>query len=58
MLHIPSPPQELLFFLKLPRSKLENTKSAVTGALEGYEYVITTTTKPIKENEQVRLASE
>jgi hypothetical protein len=26
--------------------------------LEGYEYVITTTTKPIKENEQVRLASE
>ena len=36
----------------------DNTKSAVTGALEGYEYVITTTTKPIKENEQVRLASE
>lgn len=29
MLHIPSPPQELLFFLKLPRSKLENTKSAM-----------------------------
>lgn len=35
----------------------DDTKSAVTGALEGYEYVITTTTKPIKENEQVRLAS-
>ena len=36
----------------------DDKKSAVTGALEGYEYVITTTTKPIKENEQVRLASE
>ena len=36
----------------------DDTRSAVTGALEGYEYVITTTTKPIKENEQVRLASE
>ena len=36
----------------------DDTKSAVTGALEGYEYVITTTTKPIKENEQIRLASE
>lgn len=36
----------------------DDTKSAVTGALEGYKYVITTTTKPIKENEQVRLASE
>ena len=36
----------------------DDTKSAVTGALEGYEYVITRTTKPIKENEQVRLASE
>lgn len=36
----------------------DDTKSAVTRALEGYEYVITTTTKPIKENEQVRLASE
>ena len=36
----------------------DDTKSAVTGALEGYEYVITTTTKSIKENEQVRLASE
>ena len=36
----------------------DDTKTAVTGALEGYEYVITTTTKPIKENEQVRLASE
>lgn len=36
----------------------DDTKSAVTGALEGYEYVITTTTKPIKENEQVRLSSE
>ena len=36
----------------------DDTKSAVTGALECYDYLITTTTKPIKENEQVRLASE
>ena len=34
----------------------DDTSSAITGALEGYEYVITTTTKPIAENEQVRLA--
>ena len=36
----------------------DDKQSAVTGALEGYEYVITTTTKPIEENQQVRLASE
>lgn len=36
----------------------DDSQSAVTGALEGYEYVITTTTKPIEENQQVRLASE
>lgn len=34
----------------------DDTKSAITGALEGYEYVITTTTKPVEENQQVRLA--
>lgn len=33
-----------------------DTKSAISGALEGYEYVITTTTKPVEENQQVRLA--
>ena len=36
----------------------DDKQSAVTGALEGYEYVITTTTKPVAENQQVRLASE
>lgn len=36
----------------------DDKQSAVTGALEGYEYVITTTTKPVEENQQVRLASE
>lgn len=34
----------------------DDTKSAISGALEGYEYVITTTTKPVEENQQVRLA--
>lgn len=34
----------------------DDTKSAIAGALEGYEYVITTTTKPVEENQQVRLA--
>lgn len=34
----------------------DDSKSAITGALEGYEYVITTTTKPVEENQQVRLA--
>lgn len=34
----------------------DDTKSAVSGALEGYEYVITTTTEPVEENQQVRLA--
>ena len=36
----------------------DDKQSAVTGALEGYEYVITTTSKPIEANQQVRLASE
>ncbi len=34
----------------------DDTKSAISGALEGYEYVITTTTKPVEANQQVRLA--
>lgn len=34
----------------------DDSMSAITGALEGYEYVITTTTKPVVENQQVRLA--
>lgn len=32
----------------------DDTNSAITGALEGYEYVITTTTKPVEPNQQVR----
>lgn len=32
----------------------DDTNSAVSGALEGYEYVITTTTKPVEANQQVR----
>lgn len=34
----------------------DDSQSAIAGALEGYEYVITTTTKPVEENQQVRLA--
>lgn len=34
----------------------DDTKSAVTGALEGYEFVITTATKPVEAGKQVRLA--
>lgn len=34
----------------------DDSSSAITGALEDYPYVITTTTKPIEENQQVRLA--
>lgn len=33
----------------------DDTKSAITGALYGYEYVITTSTKPIQPGQQVRL---
>jgi multidrug efflux pump subunit AcrA (membrane-fusion protein) len=34
----------------------DDTNSAVSGAIESYSYVITTTTKPVEENQQVRLA--
>ena len=34
----------------------DDSQSAITGAIDGYVYVITTTTKPIEENQQVRLA--
>ena len=34
----------------------DDSQSAITGDLDGYPYVITTTTKPIEENQQVRLA--
>lgn len=34
----------------------DDSQSAITGDLEGYLYVITTTTKPVAENQQVRLA--
>lgn len=34
----------------------DDTKSAVTGALEGWEYVITTSNKPVESGKQVRLA--
>ncbi|MGN0428256.1 MAG: HlyD family efflux transporter periplasmic adaptor subunit [Agathobacter sp.] len=34
----------------------DDTYSAISAPLEGYEYVITTTTKPVEENQQVRLA--
>ncbi len=33
----------------------DDTKSAITGAISGYEYVITTSTKPIEAGQQVRL---
>ena len=34
----------------------DDSQSAITGAFDGYFYVITTTTKPVEENQQVRLA--
>lgn len=34
----------------------DDTKSAITGALYGYEFVITTSTKPVEAGQQVRLA--
>lgn len=34
----------------------DDTKSAVTGALYGWEFVITTATKPVEAGQQVRLA--
>jgi multidrug resistance efflux pump len=36
----------------------DDTRSAVSGTFTGSEYVITTTTKPIEADQQVRLASE
>lgn len=36
----------------------DDSRSAVTGALTGGEYVITTTTKPVEANQMVRLATE
>ena len=35
----------------------DDTKSAITGALQGYEFVITTSTHPIKAGQYVRLSS-
>ena len=34
----------------------DDTQSAITGAVEGWEFVITTSTKPIEAGQQVRLA--
>lgn len=36
----------------------DDTQSAITGALYGWEFVITTSTKPIEEGKQVRLADQ
>ncbi len=36
----------------------DDSRSAIIGDFEGYEYVITTTTQPVAENQQVRLATE
>lgn len=36
----------------------DDSRSAVTGALTGGEYVITTTTKPVEANQMVRLGTE
>ena len=35
----------------------DDTQSAITGALYGYEFVITTSTKPVEAGKQVRLAN-
>lgn len=35
----------------------DDTQSAITGGLYGYEYVITTSTKPVEAGRQVRLAN-
>lgn len=35
----------------------DDTKSAITGGLYGYEFVITTSTKPVEAGQQVRLAN-
>lgn len=36
----------------------DDSQSAITGAFDGFVYVITTTSKPVEENQQVRLAEE
>ena len=36
----------------------DDKNAAITGSLEGSEYVITTSTKPVKAGEQIRLADE
>lgn len=36
----------------------DDTQSAVSGALYGYEFVITTSTKPVEAGKQVRLAND
>ncbi len=36
----------------------DDTKSAISGELYGYEFVITTSTKPVEAGKQVRLADE
>ncbi len=36
----------------------DDNYTAINAALDGYEYVITTSTKPVKAGEQVRLANE
>lgn len=36
----------------------DDTQSAISGGLYGYEYVITTSTKPIESGDQVRLSEE
>ena len=33
----------------------DDTQTAISGALYGYEYVITTATKPVEAGKQVRL---
>lgn len=38
-------------------SASDDTQTAVSGALYGYEYVITTSTKPVEAGKQVRLAN-
>ncbi len=35
-----------------------DTQSAISGALDGWEYIITTSTKPVEAGKQVRLANE
>ena len=34
----------------------DDTQSAISGGLYGYEFIITTSTKPVEAGKQVRLA--